>query len=97
EKISKYQLNKSDVEYFELNAPVLKQAISKASKRSAKTKGNNTIVSVPGENGKLESFHVFEASVFSPELAEKFPDIKSYVGYSLENPGTRIRMSVSHL
>src|SRR5690606_38009165 len=97
EKISKYQLNKNNVSYFELNAISLKKTLGSASKRSAKTKGNNTVVNVPGQYGELEAFHVFEASVFSAELAEKFPDIKSYVGYSLENPGTRIRMSVSHL
>ncbi|WP_100611203.1 zinc-dependent metalloprotease [Confluentibacter lentus] len=97
EKISKYHLNENKVAYFELNAISLKQTIAHASKRTAKTKRSNTIVTIPGENGELESFTVFEASVFSPELAEQFPDIKSYVGYSLKNPETRIRMSVSHL
>jgi len=97
EKISKYNLNKNGVVYFELNAVSLKQNLTQVSKRTAKTKRHNTILTVPGENGKLESFNIFEASVFSPELAEKFPDIKSYVGYSLENPNARIRMSVSHL
>jgi subtilisin-like proprotein convertase family protein len=97
DKISKYHLNKDNITYFELNAVSLKKTLGNASKRTSKTKQNNTVLSVPGLEGKLESFHVFEASVFSPELAEKFPDIKSYVGYSLENPGARIRMSVSHL
>ncbi|PKQ45905.1 zinc-dependent metalloprotease [Confluentibacter flavum] len=97
EKISKYHLNENRVEYFELNDVSLKQSIAGASRRTAKTKRNNTIVTIPGHEGELESFNIFEASVFSPELAEKFPDIKSYVGYSLENPNTRIRMSISHL
>ncbi|WP_100613569.1 zinc-dependent metalloprotease [Confluentibacter citreus] len=97
EKISKYHLNENRVGYFELNAVLLKQSIAGASQRTAKTKRNNTIVAIPGQHGELELFNIFEASVFSPELAEKFPDIKSYVGYSLENPDTRIRMSVSHL
>lgn len=97
EKISTYQLNRSKVTYFELNTYTLKKNLQNTSKRTSKTKGSPTIISIPGQHGNLESFHVFEASVFSPELAAQFPDIKSYVGYSVENPGTSIRMSVSHL
>ncbi|MGE5944015.1 MAG: reprolysin-like metallopeptidase [Flavobacteriales bacterium] len=97
EKITKYNLNSNSVTFFELNTVSLKQTLTQVSKRTSKTKRHNTIITVPGENGELESFNIFEASVFSPELAEKFPDIKSYVGYSLKNPNARIRMSVSHL
>ncbi len=97
DKISKYQLNKNEVDFFELNTVSLKKNIINASLRTSKTKRHNTIINIPGENGDIESFNIFEAPVFSAELAGKYPDIKSYVGYSIKDPTTRLRMSVSPL
>jgi subtilisin-like proprotein convertase family protein len=39
---------------------------------------------------------VKENPVFAPGLAAKYPSIKSYIGYSTDNPGARIRFSLSH-
>ncbi len=50
----------------------------------------------PDETGTLIPFQVSEASVLSPELAAKYPGIRSYKGYSLTNKKDRIRFSVSH-
>ncbi|WP_111308890.1 zinc-dependent metalloprotease [Confluentibacter sediminis] len=97
DKISKYQLNKNEVDFFELDAISLKKNIVNASLRTSKTKRHHTIINIPGKNGNIESFNIFEAPVFSSELAKKYPDIKSYVGYSIKDPTTRLRMSVSPL
>ena len=55
----------------------------------------NKIVNFPNENGKSISFQVSEVQTLSPELAAKYPFIKSYVGYSLDGQ-EKIRFSVSH-
>ncbi|HUH46616.1 MAG TPA: zinc-dependent metalloprotease family protein, partial [Arenibacter sp.] len=54
------------------------------------------VVSFPDENGVLRHFAIRESPVLSPELSRKYPGIKSYVGYGLDNNGERIRFSVSH-
>lgn len=59
-------------------------------------KGNAQIVYFPDEKGVAVPFEVREASTFSKELAEKYPEIKSYKGVSTRNDGRRIRFSVSH-
>ncbi len=59
-------------------------------------KSNTEIVYFPDEKGVPIPFKVQEANVFSIELAEKYPDIKSYKGVSTLNDGRRIRFSVSH-
>ena len=53
------------------------------------------IVRFPDENGDLIPFVVREASVLSPELSKKYPQIKSYVGRGLKNKKDRLRFSVS--
>ncbi len=62
---------------------------------SSAQKGSK-VVYFPNGEGKLMAFNVAEASVMSPELAAKFPEIKSYVGRGLENDGSKMRFSVSH-
>ena len=58
---------------------------------------SKTIVSFPNENGKLEQFRVIETPVLSKELSARHPNIKTYLGFSIDNPGTRIRFSVTPL
>lgn len=56
---------------------------------------SSKIVSFPDEDGDLIPFVVQEASVLSPELSKKYPQIKSYVGRGLKNKKDRVRFSVS--
>ena len=43
-------------------------------------------------NGKREAFHLVEYSMMEPGLAAKFPSIKTYHGYGVNNPNHRIRL-----
>ncbi len=54
------------------------------------------LVDFPDETGKMTTYKVTEASVFAPELAAKYPGIKSYVGLAVDDSGARINFSVSH-
>ncbi len=89
-------LNKDHYETFQLNIDAFKAQLNNAPLRGT-TSGNNaqTIISFPNENGKLEQFKVYEAPLLSPALALEFPNIKTYVGFSIDNPGTRVRFSVT--
>ena len=93
--ISVNDLNKSHFQIFELNIETFKQSLVGAPLRG--TANSNTIVSVPNELGEMESFRILEAPVFDEELSAMYPEIKSYVGFSVDNPGVRLRMSVSQL
>ena len=95
ELITKLKLDKSKVAFFELELASFNKNISKASLRTIRNKQSETIVELPSDEGKLEAFRIYEDPVFSPSLAAKYPNIKSYVGYSVNNSGTRLRMSVS--
>ena len=53
-------------------------------------------IELPTPNG-LQRFIVKEASVFSDELAAKYPSIKSYVGVGIEDKTARVRLSKSNV
>lgn len=52
------------------------------------------IMELPTPNG-IQRFLVKEASVFSDELAAKYPSIKSYVGIGIDDKTARVRFSKS--
>ncbi|MCM4173598.1 T9SS C-terminal target domain-containing protein [Arenibacter sp. TNZ] len=63
--------------------------------RSTNINKASKIINFPDENGDLIPFVVQEASVLSPELAKKYPQIKSYTGKGLTNAKDKVRFSVS--
>ncbi|GGG41633.1 metalloprotease Fpp1 [Croceivirga lutea] len=73
---------------YSLNEEAFNNAISDE-------KSNQIKVSFPVFNGALEEFEVEEHSVLHPTLAQKYPEIKSYVGWSADR-SKKIRFSLSH-
>ncbi len=61
-------------------------------KSNAKT--SNVIVSFPNAKGELEQYRIEEAPIMHPDLAARYPEIKSYVGYGVNTP-SKIRFSTS--
>ncbi len=80
---------------YHLNINGLKKILTKAPKRS--TQKSEIIISFPNPEGKMENFKVTENSNFEPELAAKYPDIQSYMGEGMENPGSKVYFSISSL
>jgi hypothetical protein len=94
-KASKQDLPKTQT--FTLNIEGLKQALIDVPKRGLFTKSSNSIMTFPNEDGTFESYRIVEASVLSPELQERYPNIKSYAGQGIEDPSAVIRFSISPL
>ncbi|CAD7815107.1 Chitinase A1 [Chryseobacterium aquaeductus] len=92
--------NKSNIlnpKIYQLDINGLKNALSKAPKRLSAGEKSEVIISFPNSEGKLENFKVKENSNFDPQLAIKYPDIKSYVGEGLEDPNSTVYFSISPL
>jgi len=79
---------------YQLNVEDFKQQLSVAPLRNA-SGTSNSIISLPNENGEMENFKVYEAPVLSQELSERYPEIKTYLGVSVDKPGIRARFSVT--
>ncbi|WP_460220493.1 reprolysin-like metallopeptidase [Psychroserpens sp. MEBiC05023] len=95
-KASKQNLPKTQT--FTLNINGLKQALTKAPNRKVLNNGSSgVILSFPNDQGKLERFRIAEAPVLSPDLQERYPEIRSYVGQGIDDPSATIRFSISPL
>lgn len=78
---------------FALDAAVLKQELfSVTGNNAAKA---STIISLPNANGILESFEIFEASNFEPDLQARFTEIRAYSGKGITDKYATLKLSVS--
>ena len=82
---------------YQLNDAALKQQLIGVPIRGQFSGKSHTIISFPNEYGKLEKFRIIEAPLLSLELSALHPNIKTYLGFSIENSGTRIRFSFTPL
>ncbi|WP_346985386.1 hypothetical protein [Chryseobacterium sp. POE27] len=92
--------NKSNIinpKVYSLDINGLKSVLAKAPKRLTAGEKSEIIISFPNAEGRMENFKIRENSNFDPQLAAKYPDIKSYVGEGLENPASTVYFSVSSL
>ncbi len=82
---------------FQLDINQLKQSLMNAPKRFASNNNSNSIVSFPNSQGQVENYRIQESSNMDPQLAARYPEIKSYIGQGIENPTATIYFSVSPL
>ena len=80
---------------YDLDLNLLKGKLKNAPKRKDGLKNSNVILNFPGSNGELENFQIFETPILEENLQKKYPNIRSYVGKSLDKSGTTIRFSVT--
>lgn len=88
-------LNQNKYQVFSLDLNAFKNQLVASPLRSEVGKQSNVTISFPNPTGKMESFVVYETQVLAPAVAIKHPNIKTYIGYSVNNRGSRIRFSVT--
>ena len=90
------RIKPSSYKTFELNIDGLRGELAQApSRENASGRSAGLLMKFPTPEGKLEQFRVVEASIMHPDLAAKFPTIKSYAGQGIDDPTATIRFSVS--
>ena len=90
------RLKPSAYKLFHLNDAAFKLNLAGVpSEKTVSVSNSFFVVSFPNAEGLLEQYKVVEAPVMHPDLAAKYPGIKSYAGACIENPGSIIRFDVS--
>lgn len=79
---------------YTLDMEALKQTLADAPDRDLNIPSEITI-KLPGTNGKMENFEIYNASVMERDFAANYPEIQSYVAVSREGTGTVIRFTTT--
>jgi len=87
----------SNPKLFTLDVAQLRQDLARSPKRFAGNSLSNNIIAFPNADGQMENFRILESSNMDPALAERYPEIKSYIGQGVENPTSTIYFSLSPL
>jgi|TARA_B110000240_G_scaffold198097_1_gene256369 hypothetical protein len=81
--------------FFELNIQEIKNQLSNAPSRDTFFGESQVVVRFPNSQGQLSEYRIKEASIFAQELQEEFPNIRSYIGESINNTSETVRFSIS--
>ncbi|WP_299524648.1 reprolysin-like metallopeptidase [Winogradskyella sp.] len=92
---NKSELNEKFYQTYNLDYDAFKAQLVNAPLRSSGTRISNTTIYLPNNKGEMEQFRVVEAPILSEELSRQYPNIKTYLGFSIDHLGTRVRFSVT--
>ncbi|MEW7278470.1 reprolysin-like metallopeptidase [Aquimarina sp. 2201CG1-2-11] len=89
------KLKTSNNNVYGLNIDGLRNALLAAPERSNLQHRSNNIISFPDRDGTMLDYEMKEIYILHPDLAKKYPSIKSYVGTQVVNRLNTIRISIS--
>ncbi len=95
--INKLQRNTIPAFYkvYNLDLNQLKNTLVGISLRGVSRYPQYAYVDFPNSDGELEQFKVLESPIMHPDLAAKFPNIKTYVAQGIDDPTAYMRFSIT--
>jgi hypothetical protein len=81
---------------FQLDHGVIRKLLNTAPEEKLNApRASLPVVALPMPNGTFARFRFVEAPVMSPELAAKFPEIKTYLGEGVDDPKASVRFDLT--
>ena len=79
-----------------LNAELLRSTLSTAPlEYSAGASSESLVIDLPTPDGGFDRFEIVESPIMAPELAARFPDIKTYAGQGIDDPAASVRFDIT--
>ncbi|NVO86089.1 reprolysin-like metallopeptidase [Hymenobacter terrestris] len=78
---------------FQLDA--IRDALKTAPLERTGNRGPATVISLPLPNGTSQRFRVEQVPVLAPELAARYPSIRTYLAQGLDDPSATARLDVT--
>ncbi len=95
-KESDRQIIPNKYRLLSLDFPGISKALSVAPKWQPGVEAENSmILELPTPDKGMQRFKVVEASIFAQALAAKYPKIKSYKGWGIDDPTATLRFDIS--
>jgi subtilisin-like proprotein convertase family protein len=85
----------AEYKIYQLDLDQLKQLLIQAPKHGEFFGMSNLVISFPVADGSFQRFAVFEWSIMDPQLAAKYPMIKSYAAQGIDDPTATMRFSIT--
>ena len=79
--------------HYRVDALQLKQVLSRAGYEGRATSAGE--IELPVENGAIQRFSLVESPIMAPELAARYPQIKTYKIHGIDDPAATGRLSIS--
>lgn len=80
----------------ELNLNALKNLLSQAPwEENVRAYHSNVRLSLPMPDGTFEPFRIVESPIMAPELAARYPQIRTYLGQGIDDPTATVRFDVT--
>ncbi len=78
-----------------LDEGVLRALLATAPLEGTPAAANPLVLSIPDPTGRMQRFAVVESPIMEPGLAAQIPDVKTYAGQGLDEPGSTVRFDIT--
>ena len=82
--ITNFDMTVKNANYYQLDISSLASQLNPAPFKSDATT-SNVVIEIPNHKGENESYEIFKVKTLSPQLAQNYPSIKSYMGKSSDS------------
>ncbi|MEW7277132.1 fibronectin type III domain-containing protein [Aquimarina sp. 2201CG1-2-11] len=87
-------VNTTNKTIYRLDEDGIRKALASSPQRARSSGNSDVIISFPNSEGQFEQYRMTQTSVLHPDLAKKYPTIKSYVGRSVSGDGSQVHLSL---
>jgi Metallo-peptidase family M12B Reprolysin-like/Calx-beta domain len=77
---------------FQLTSSILQEQLASVPREFSPAAQGSGTITLPMPDGSLVRFRIWESHMMEPELAGKFPEIKTYAGQGIDDPSATVRL-----
>jgi hypothetical protein len=89
------QIHAKEYKVYAINLEKLQAALLEAPHREGPVRGKDVLLEIPFPDGSFHTYRVAKNATLHPDLAARFPEIKTYDAYGVSHPGEFAKIDVT--